>query len=129
MAYLYTPHTCIPKGYMCSRHLQKKFTDFKLIKQKNCVNSNIFYLLCEGHSLTGYGYKFSTRDQDNDAYSGGSCAVNHKGGWWYSACHGSNLNGRYLRGNHTSYADGVNYRLWKGFHYSLRFTEMKIRPF
>jgi len=75
------------------------------------------------------GQKFSTRDQDNDVEYGRSCAVVYKGAWWYTWCHHANLNGRYLRGNHTSYADGVNWRHWTGFHYSLRFTEMKIRPF
>ena len=82
----------------------------------------------KGDSLTGHlGYKFSTRDQDNDVGSG-SCAVAHKGAWWYGACHSSNLNGLYLRGNHTSYADGVNWRYWTGYYYSLKFTEMKIKP-
>jgi len=74
------------------------------------------------------GRKFSTRDQDNDA-APGSCAVTYKGAWWYNNCHASNLNGRYLRGRHTSDADGVNWFHWKGYSYSLRFTEMKIRPF
>ena len=75
------------------------------------------------------GRKFSTRDQDNDAASSASCAVLYKGGWWYGACHRSNLNGLYLNGTHTSYADGVNWYHWKGHRYSLRFTEMKIKPF
>jgi len=74
------------------------------------------------------GHKFSTRDQDNDL-SSGSCAVAYKGAWWYSNCHNSNLNGRYLRGNHSSYADGVEWKTWTRQYYSLRFTEMKIRPF
>jgi len=74
------------------------------------------------------GMKFSTPDQDNDVWSG-SCAVKFKGAWWYESCHNSNLNGRYLRGIHTSYADGVEWNHWKGQYYSLRFTEMKIRPF
>ena len=87
------------------------------------------YLLFKGDSLSGHrGHKFSTRDQDNDAWPN-SCAERFKGAWWYSSCHASNLNGLYLRGNHSSYADGVNWRYWTGFYYSLRFTEMKIRPF
>ena len=80
-------------------------------------------MLFKGDSLTYHlGRKFGTRDTH-------ACAVGHKGAWWYHGCHHSNLNGLYLRGNHTSYADGVNWLRWKGFHYSLKFTEMKLRPF
>ena len=70
---------------------------------------------------------FSTRDVDNDTWKT-NCAVSFKGAWWYSNCHGSNLNGHYYLGSHTSYADGVNWQAWKGYKYSLRKTEMKIRP-
>ena len=73
------------------------------------------------------GYQFSTRDQDNDADSDGSCSELYKGGWWYSVCHESNLNGLYHGGSHSSYADGVNWYTWKGHYYSLKFTEMKVR--
>lgn len=73
------------------------------------------------------GYPFSTKDQDNDSYTSGSCAVNHKGGWWYSQCHSSNLNGVYHHGPHSSYADGVNWHTWKGYNYSAKRSEMKIR--
>jgi len=85
--------------------------------------------LSKGDSLliSHVGHKFSTRDQDNDVNDAGSCAVLYKGAWWYSKCHASNLNGLYLGGNHTSYADGVEWREWTGLHYSLRFTEMKIK--
>ena len=88
------------------------------------------YLLFTGDSLTQHhrGHKFSTRDQDNDIHSQ-SCAVLFKGAWWYSSCHDSNLNGAYLRGSHSSPANGVVWETWTGNHYSLRFTEMKIRPF
>ena len=72
------------------------------------------------------GQQFSTRDQDNDIY-GGNCAQEFKGGWWYADCHVSNLNALYLDGPHASFADGVNWRTWKGYNYSLKFTEMKLR--
>ncbi|CAL1279260.1 unnamed protein product [Larinioides sclopetarius] len=81
----------------------------------------------DGMTVTHDNQKFTTKDQDNDAY-GKNCAEEFKGGWWYNACHSSNLNGLYLRGKHESYANGVNWSSWKGNHESLETTEMKIRP-
>ncbi|KAL9966945.1 hypothetical protein ACROYT_G025093 [Oculina patagonica] len=81
-----------------------------------------------GDSLSGHrGHPFTTKDQDNDSW-GSNCAVAFKGAWWYTACHASNLNGRYHHGAHSSYADGVNWYTWKGYHYSAKRSEMKIRP-
>ncbi|XP_017945123.1 ficolin-1-A isoform X2 [Xenopus tropicalis] len=78
-----------------------------------------------GDSLSGHkNFAFSTKDRDNK----GSCAQRFKGGWWYEACHYSNLNGLYLRGDHTSYANGVNWSAGKGYYYSYKVSEMKIRP-
>ena len=81
-----------------------------------------------GDSLQWHnGMKFTTSDSDNDVENVKNCAVVYKGGWWYSKCHHSNLNGPYLSGSHTSYADGVNWGHWLGHHYSLKFTEMKVK--
>jgi len=65
-------------------------------------------------------------DRDNDAWSK-NCAERFSGAWWYSACHNSNLNGLYLRGEHETFGDGVNWYHWKGYHYSLKLTVLKIR--
>ncbi|KAK2496629.1 hypothetical protein MC885_008232 [Smutsia gigantea] len=69
---------------------------------------------------------FSTRDQDNDL-SSSNCAQRFQGAWWYSECHISNLNGLYLRGPHESYANGINWKSWRGYNYSYRVSEMKVR--
>jgi len=81
-----------------------------------------------GDSLTGHsGYQFTTWDNDHDDIANDNCAVIYKGAWWYTSCHSANLNGAYLNGPHTSYADGVEWLSWSGYYDSLARTEMKIR--
>ena len=72
--------------------------------------------------------QFSTNDNDNDIMLIYSCAVYCKGAWWYSKCHWSNLNGLYRGGQHVSHADGINWRTFRGHHYSLKRAEMKLKP-
>ncbi|KAM4722787.1 ficolin-1-B-like [Rhinophrynus dorsalis] len=81
-----------------------------------------------GDSL-GYhkGIPFTTKDKDNDS-DGRNCATTFKGAWWYRSCHSANLNGLYLRGNHATFADGINWHAAKGYYYSFKVSEMKFRP-
>ena len=80
-----------------------------------------------GDSLSYHnGMKFSTKDNDNDKISG-NCAIIYKGAWWHYKCHQSNLNGLYLVGPHSTFANGVNWYHFKGYKYSLKTTEMKLR--
>ncbi|XP_071979098.1 ficolin-2-like [Engystomops pustulosus] len=80
-----------------------------------------------GDSLSYHnGMMFSTIDQDNDA-DPRSCVDLYKGAWWYNQCHESNLNGLYLPGKHDSFANGINWLSGKGYYYSYRKSEMKIR--
>ena len=67
--------------------------------------------------------KFSTKDNDNDQY-GGNCAVIRIGGWWYRACSYSNLNGNC---GDDRRAKGIYWVGFRGWEYSLPFTEMKVR--
>ncbi|XP_058178562.1 ficolin-2-like [Anopheles ziemanni] len=73
------------------------------------------------------GMKFSTLDSDNDTW-GDSCAVTYFGAWWYGACHKSNLNGKYLRGETKEYASGMVWYTFRGHHYSLKSSKMMIKP-
>ena len=60
--------------------------------------------------------KFTTKDNDNDEYSG-NCAIYLIGAWWYHRCDYSNLNGRYLTHN-----------VWGTFSQQpLLFNEIKIK--
>ncbi|KAK7084484.1 Angiopoietin-related protein 2 [Halocaridina rubra] len=38
-----------------------------------------------------HGQPFSTKDQDNDEWEDGNCAVSNKGGWWFNECHYTTL--------------------------------------
>ena len=83
--------------------------------------------LLTGNSMAVHnGMRFSTFDSDHDTVTGENCAAKFRGAWWYSNCHDSNLNGLYLAGHHTSFADGINWETWHGNYYSLKSSEMKI---
>ncbi|KAL9974474.1 hypothetical protein ACROYT_G011509 [Oculina patagonica] len=87
-----------------------------------------YYSGTAGDSLSPHrDQPFSTRDQDNDNYHW-NCASDRHGAWWYKACLQSNLNGIYRHSNPCPYDDGLIWYRWKGNYYSLKRTEMKIRP-
>ena len=93
---------------------------------KNKVLTQVDYVL--GDSLASVnGQNFTTRDYDHDTWVPDNCAVRFHAAWWYADCHSSNLNGNYHNGTHVSYADGVNWRTYKGYHESMKTTEMKFR--
>ncbi|XP_064459306.1 techylectin-5A-like [Ornithodoros turicata] len=76
------------------------------------------------------GAMFTTQDQDHDLYWG-NCAVLYKGAWWYQYCHTSNLNGLNYNGQHSTFADGIEWSKLDGkaglYYYSFPKVEMKIR--
>ena len=123
-----------------TNHLRVNMEDFDGTKKQAVYaefrvgNENTQYQLyvkgfkgSAGDSLSYHnGMKFSTKDRDNDKVKA-NCAVAYKGAWWYKSCHASNLNGLYLIGPHSSYANGVNWKTFRGYKYSLKTTEMQIR--
>ncbi|XP_047236386.1 fibrinogen C domain-containing protein 1-like [Girardinichthys multiradiatus] len=110
------------------------YSDFSVGRDSVNPEEDGYPLTVDGYSGTAgdsllkhSGMRFTTKDRDQDQ-SENNCAAYYQGAWWYRNCHTSNLNGQYLRGGHASYADGVEWSSWTGWQYSLRFTEMKIRP-
>ncbi|XP_055612125.1 fibrinogen C domain-containing protein 1-like [Uranotaenia lowii] len=81
-----------------------------------------------GDSLSEHlNFPFSTYDKDNDGYFG-NCASMFVGGWWYAACHKSNLNGLYLPGPRNEFASMACWYTWKGHYYGLKSVRMMIKP-
>ncbi|CAF0787872.1 unnamed protein product [Didymodactylos carnosus] len=112
---------------------QKRFVEYEWFfitgeSMKYTLNLGRFiHTSSAGDSLSyNRGMRFTTKDQDNDA-STSQCAENYKSGWWYAGCTLTNLNGLYLRGNDST-ATGIFWNNWLGAKYSLKVSEMKIRP-
>jgi hypothetical protein len=106
----------------------EEFSDFRLgtATEKFKIESVGIPTGTAGDSLSPhFGRSFSTFDEDNDI-SGVNCAQLYKGGWWYGACHTSNLNGEY---NNKNFGQGTNWVSWAGHTYftPMKTTEMKIR--
>ena len=53
-----------------------------------------------------------------------TCTNETRGAWWYDTCHHSNLNGDYSA---TGTVKAVNWGGFRGYNYSLKRTEMKLR--
>ncbi|XP_029466672.1 angiopoietin-related protein 4 [Rhinatrema bivittatum] len=74
--------------------------------------------------------RFSTQDRDQDLKLDTNCAKHLSGGWWFSSCGRSNLNGRYFhstpRQRHER-KQGIFWKTWKGRYYPLKATTIKMR--
>ncbi|KAM4020402.1 ficolin-1-like isoform 2-T2 [Anomaloglossus baeobatrachus] len=92
-------------------------------------NENLHRITSTGDSMTYHNNSmFSTKDQDNDS-STGSCINKYNGGWWYGSCLHASLNGLYLHGSYDGTTNnGIIWKFGKGWKYSYKRTEMKIRP-
>ncbi|XP_041746312.1 angiopoietin-related protein 4-like [Coregonus clupeaformis] len=75
------------------------------------------------------GLSFSTIDRDNDLNADVNCAKQLSGGWWFSNCGQSNLNGKYPRKPNIRQRRQPRKQLifWKTNH-ALRTTVLKIAP-
>ena len=71
------------------------------------------------------GYKFTTKDRDNDPYNA-NCAILHISAWWFNKCQHSTLNGRYPQLNQ----ELLGYMTWYSSYSKfggIIFSEMKLR--
>ncbi|XP_068599483.1 angiopoietin-related protein 4-like [Brachionichthys hirsutus] len=79
------------------------------------------------------GLPFSTGDADNDLTADVNCADLLSGGWWFSSCGESNLNGRYVRRRtvarrQRSRRQGMFWTSSKGQKISVKTSLLKIAP-
>ncbi|XP_058833538.1 ficolin-2-like [Topomyia yanbarensis] len=81
-----------------------------------------------GDSFTSHKDNFfTTFDRDNDQSPTENCAKVYSGAWWHANCHASNLNGLYLNGTTATYANGMCWNGFRGYHYSLKSSKMLIK--
>ncbi|KAM9322403.1 angiopoietin-related protein 4 [Pholidichthys leucotaenia] len=75
---------------------------------------------------------FSTRDQDSDQKRDTNCAKHLTGGWWFSNCGRSNLNGRYFQSpppkQRHQRKQGIFWKTWRGRYYPLKSSVMMVAP-
>lgn len=83
-----------------------------------------------GDSLTYHnGEMFSTFDSDNDKSENSNCAKSYTGAWWYKSCLQSNLNGDHYKRSDSLLGKGIVWEKFRGSVYSLKATQMAIRPY
>ncbi|KAH3779248.1 fibroleukin-like [Dreissena polymorpha] len=70
------------------------------------------------------GKMFSTNDADNDDTSTRCCSCIYRGGWWFTDCFDSHLNGKYYYKHET--VPSPHGIWWFGFESSLRYVAMKL---
>ena len=71
------------------------------------------------------GMNFATPDRPDPS----NCAVNQRSGWWFNYCSYTLPNGMYYHGPYlptTGFYDGVYYKDFMGYGYSLKFFSMSI---
>ncbi|CAL4085511.1 unnamed protein product [Meganyctiphanes norvegica] len=99
-------------------HVDDRINRYKLTVRNYTGNA--------GDSFTYHNnMMFSTYDEDNDVSTRNCASSTHGyGAWWYKTCVTANLNAPY---NGTSWKTPYWYKL-KNSYYSLKKTEMKLRP-
>ncbi|KAH0618547.1 hypothetical protein JD844_017866 [Phrynosoma platyrhinos] len=76
--------------------------------------------------------KFSTKDHEANTERNINCPESYSGGWWYSACEETNLNGKYIKPSSKGRLErkkrGLYWKPPKGRPYLLKSTKLMIHP-
>ncbi|XP_060576825.1 angiopoietin-related protein 1-like, partial [Ruditapes philippinarum] len=96
-------YVCLETFEIDNRNPVSAYAEYSTFSIKD--ESDKYRLLVGGYSgscgnslLYHNNNQFTTKDSDNDQYSG-NCAVLFSGAWWYNNCDHSNLNGLYPHTN------------------------------
>ncbi|XP_047225461.1 angiopoietin-related protein 4 [Girardinichthys multiradiatus] len=104
-------------------------TNYSLLIQEDVTADTLESSLTTDSALS---LPFSTRDQDNDRKVDINCAKHLSGGWWFSNCGRSNLNGRYFQSpppkQRHQRKQGIFWKTWRGRYYPLKSSIMMIAP-
>ncbi|XP_004078707.1 angiopoietin-related protein 4 [Oryzias latipes] len=107
-----------------------KQTNYSLLVQEPVAANSLQSSL--GSDSAAAGLSFSTPDRDNDLKVDISCAKLLSGGWWFSNCGRSNLNGRYFQSpppkQRHQRKQGIFWKTWRGRYYPLKSSVMMIAP-
>ncbi|KRF98376.1 uncharacterized protein Dwil_GK27020 [Drosophila willistoni] len=109
-----------------------RYDDFNVGSEENSYNLTSLgaYVGTAGDSLSeNVGAKFSTRDRDNSE-GDEDCTSDGSGGWWYTYCGDSQLNGIFYKDGDAPERNGIGWDSWDNLNYnvSLIYTHMMIRP-
>ena len=72
------------------------------------------------------GMAFSTKDMDQDRWTGSCSETRGSGGWWFNGCGLANLNGKNLGANQNSY-DGILWYFYAKDNRSFKTSTMMVR--
>lgn len=113
------------------KHVYAIYKVFKVDQENSNYRVHVSgYIGDAGDSFSYHnGMMFSSHDKDNDKNIMGGCTEDHRGPWWHKDCHESNLNGEYLPSSkrHSASSKNIIWRTFRGYSYSLKTVEMKIR--
>ncbi|XP_069491511.1 angiopoietin-related protein 3 [Ambystoma mexicanum] len=126
----YTLHIEMEDWKNNQRHIEYTFTlggkdmDYSILLSQ--TSGNIPSALTENRHV-----RFATPDHNSDAQGDQNCPEGYSGGWWYTVCGGTNLNGKYMKAKSKGRYErkrGVYWKPEKGRFYSLKSTKMMIQP-